>query len=165
VFSRPHLLFSHHLELDLASVPHKSRTRCDPLQGPVLCCPSSYRTCSWRSRVRQKSRFQTRFVLTRLLDGAQCSCRKFHSPVAWRASSGCVHNFTCTPPTTPGIKPAREVDPYVVHHPQCVTRRMDTYCNVFTTHAPDASIRIYRIARFCCFHGHQQLCSLSRHVC
>jgi hypothetical protein len=50
------LHFSHHLELDLAPVPHKSRTRRDPYQGPVLCHPSSCLTCPRRSRVRQKPR-------------------------------------------------------------------------------------------------------------
>jgi hypothetical protein len=37
---------------------------------------------------------------------------------------------------TPNIYQATEVEPCVVHHLQCVTRRMDTYCNVFITHAP-----------------------------
>lgn len=61
--SAPRCQLPYHGDLDPTPVLPKSRSRHRSHQRAVFCHPSSCLACSWWSRVRQKPRFQTRFVL------------------------------------------------------------------------------------------------------
>jgi hypothetical protein len=61
--SVPRYQLPYHDHLDPTPVLPKSRSRHRSHQGAIFCHPSSCLACSWWSRVGQKPRFQTRFVL------------------------------------------------------------------------------------------------------